>query len=75
MPKSFKNLRKTNDFRLLAFSFPMAIRGLKMAPRGPQRAPRGAQESPKTAPRAPRSAPRALQEGSKKRFLGPPGGH
>ena len=67
-PKSFKNLKKSYDLCLLAFSLPMAIRGLKMAPRGPKRAPRGAQEGPKTAPRAPKSAPRAPQEGSKRRF-------
>ena len=58
-PKYFKHLRKINVVCLLAFSLPMAIRGLKMAPRGPKRAPRGAQESPKTAPRA-------LQERSKR---------
>ena len=67
-PKSFKNLKKINDLCLLAFSLPMAFRGLKMAPRWPKRAPRGAQESPKTAPRAPKSAPRAPQEGSRRRF-------
>ena len=66
-PKSSKSLRNTNEFRLLAFSLPMAIRCLKMAPRGP-RAPTGAQESPKTAPGAPTSAPRAPQEGSRMRF-------
>ena len=57
-PKSFKNLRKINDFCLLAFSLPMAFRGLKMASRWPKRAPRGAQESPKTAPRALQERPK-----------------
>ena len=72
--RTAKNQWKINDFCLLAFWLPMAIRGLKMAPRWPKRAPRGAQESPKTAPRAPKSAPRVLQEGSQTRFLGLPRG-
>ena len=60
--RTAKNQWKINDFCLLAFWLPMAIRGLKMAPRRPKRAPREAQESPKTAPRAPKSAPRAPDE-------------
>jgi hypothetical protein len=54
---------KELHFCFLAFSLPIASRGLKMAPRWPKRAPREAQESPKTAPRAPKNAPRAPQEG------------
>ena len=57
-PKSFKHLKKINDFCLPAFSLPMAFRSLKMASRWPKRAPRGAQESPKMARRCP-------QDGSK----------
>ena len=47
---------------LLAFSLPIAFRGLKMAPREGQRARRGAQYGPKTVPRVPQSAPRAPQQ-------------
>ena len=61
MPKSLKNPKKTNNCCLLAFSLPMAIRGLKMAPRGPKSGPRGAQQAPKKGPRAP-------QEGFRRRF-------
>ena len=67
-PKSVQNLWKINVVCFLAFSFPMAFRGLKTAPRGPMRAPREAQESPKTASRAPKSAPRSPQEGPKRRL-------
>ena len=63
-PKSFKNLRKINDFCILAFSHPIGSWGLKMAPRWPKRAPRGPQEGPKTLPKSPKRAPRGDSEGS-----------
>ena len=69
-PKSFKNLRKINDFCILAFSVLMGSSGLKTAPRWPQRGPRVGQERPKTAPRAPKGAPRVPQEGPKRRVFG-----
>ena len=47
---------KTNDVCLLAFSLPMAIRGLKMAPRGPKRAQDGFQDRS----RKPNMAPHLL---------------
>eukprot|EP00959_Pyramimonas_sp_CCMP1952_P254899 5323659-Pyramimonas_sp.AAC.1 len=50
-PRSVHNLEEINVVCFLAFSLPMAIRGVKMAPRWPKRIPGETQESPKTAPR------------------------
>ena len=57
MPKSFKDLKKTTDFCILAVSLPMAIRGLR-----PQDGSKRAQDGPKRAEKAPHDGFRGLHE-------------
>ena len=52
--KSFQNLKKMYVFCLLAYSLPMAFRGLKMAPRWPKIS----QDSLRHASKRPQDGPR-----------------
>eukprot|EP00959_Pyramimonas_sp_CCMP1952_P344435 7214041-Pyramimonas_sp.AAC.1 len=61
-PKSFQNLRTITALGVLAFSHPMAIRGLRMAPRWPKRDPKALPRIPTAFPEGPKRRPGGAQE-------------